>query len=266
MNYPELERAISVIKKLRDPDGGCPWDLEQTHESLLPFLLEETYEYLHAVETDNKEEMKDELGDILLQVILHSTIADQENNFSIEDVAKNLADKLIRRHPHVFDEKVGKLSQEQIKENWQKIKKEEKTEKKQKYQYELPMKELAFPALTSAERIGKITRRLNFDWDNAPQVAYKVEEEWQELKEEISGPEYNMERVEEEMGDFLFSIAQLARHLKLDPEMTLRHANKKFISRFQKVEELITQDGKKFEEMNQMELDEYWNQVKNIER
>lgn len=262
MDYPELERAISVIRKLRDPEGGCPWDLEQTHKSLLPFLTEEAYEFIHAVESENIGEMKDELGDILLQVILHATIADQEGSFNLEDVSKNLADKLIRRHPHVFDEKVGKLTQKEIKENWQEIKKQERAENKISKEYQLPMKELSFPALTSAERIGKITKRLNFDWDDPSQVSYKVEEEWQELKEEITGPTYNMERVEEELGDFLFSVAQLSRHLKLDPEMTLRNANKKFIKRFQQVEDLITDDNKKFEDMTQQELDDYWNQVK----
>lgn len=262
MSYPELERAISVIKKLRDPDGGCPWDLEQTHESLIPFLTEEAYEFIHAVESGDPEEMKDEMGDLLLQVILHSVIAEQDKKFDLEEVAKNLADKLVRRHPHVFDEKTGTLSQEEIKENWQRIKKEEKEKKQNKDQYQLPYKELGFPALTSAERIGKITKRLNFDWDDAPQVAYKVEEEWQELKEEISGPQYNMKRVEEELGDFLFSIAQLSRHLNLDPEMTLRHANQKFIKRFQQMEDMIKSEGKDFQEMNQEQLDGYWNRVK----
>lgn len=261
MEYPELEELISVIKKLRDPIHGCPWDLKQTHETLLKYLIEESYEFIAAVEKNNLKEMREELGDVLLQVLLHTTMAEEKKHFNLEEVAHGLKEKLIIRHPHVFGD-VTVNSAEEVTNNWQKI----KTETKGIDKNLINEKDLALPALMSANQIGKKTKEIKFDWDNASQVAYKVEEEWQELKEELAGlPRINKKRVAEELGDVLFSVAQLARHLDIDPELALRHANQKFVKRFNKMENLIEQSGNEIAKMNQAQMDVYWLQVKNLE-
>ncbi|CBW25481.1 putative pyrophosphohydrolase [Halobacteriovorax marinus SJ] len=263
MSYPNFEKMVEVIAKLRDPDGGCPWDLKQTHQSLLRFLIEEAYEFIHATEENDYQAMEEEIGDVLLQVVLHCVIADQNGKFNLESVSKILADKMIRRHPHVFVDSSLAKDDSQVKENWEKIKKLENKEKKGDYFDE---SYLHFPALFSANKIGKKTNKINFDWEDAGQVMYKVEEEWQELKEELTSPQKDFSRIKEEMGDFLFSTAQLARHLDIDPEDALRQANKKFIRRFNSMEKLITEDSKSVEDMNQMEMDEYWDLAKRKEK
>ena len=258
MNYPELERCIKVIEKLRDPKGGCPWDLEQSHESLLKYLLEESYEFIEAVELKKPALMEEELGDVLLQILLHSTIASESKKFTLESVAKTLADKIVRRHPHVFgDVKVS--GSDDVVANWKEIKEKEKGERK----YTIDEKILQAPALTSAFNIGKKSTTVNFDWDDYHQVAGKVEEEWQEVKEELPpGNKFNKDRVREEIGDLLFSVAQLARHLDIDPEACLRDANRKFINRFKKVEDEVKARGKKLGETPQLELEKIWIEVK----
>ena len=259
MNYPELEKCIDVIKKLRDPNGGCPWDLEQTHETLLKYLIEESYEFIEATEKKDPRLMEEEIGDVLLQVLLHSTIAKQNNLFDIESVAKTLSEKLIRRHPHVFGEIENNISSSQVLENWKKIKQIEKKEKK----YSIDTKCLQAPALESAYKIGKKSTEVNFDWEDYYQVMSKVEEEWQEVKEELPpGNQFDRKRVQEEIGDLLFSVAQLARHLDLNPEECLREANKKFINRFQKVEDIVLSRGRKVQDMSQEELENIWVQIK----
>ncbi len=258
MAHPELERCIQVIEKLRDPVGGCPWDLEQSHESLLKYLLEESYEFMEAVELGKPELMEEELGDVLLQVLLHSTIAAESKKFNLESVAKVLADKIVRRHPHVFgDVKVS--GADDVVANWQAIKGKEKGEKK----YTIDEKLLQSPALVSAFNIGKKSTTVNFDWDDYHQVAGKVEEEWQEVKEELPpGDKFNKDRVREEIGDLLFSVAQLARHLDIDPEACLRDANRKFIKRFKQVEDEVKARGGKLGVTSQAELEKIWIEVK----
>ena len=196
MSHSELLRCIEVIEKLRDPIKGCPWDLEQTHESLLKYLIEETYEFIEATELKDPKLMEEELGDVLLQILLHSTIAQETTK--------------------------------------------EKGEKK----YSIDTKFLHAPALEAAFKIGTKSTTVNFDWQDYYQVISKVEEEWQEVKEELPpGGKFNSDRVKEEIGDLLFSVAQLARHLNLNPEECLKDANKKFIKRFQKVEDIVKSMG-----------------------
>lgn len=261
MNYPQIERLIEIVKQLRDPQTGCPWDKEQTHQTLTKYALEESYEFVAEVEKNNDLGMKEELGDMLLQVFLHGVIAEQRKAFNIEDIAKTLADKLIERHPHVFGEKKD-LSPTQVTEQWQEIK--AKTKEKKTL---IEEKNLHYAALESSVKIGKATNEIKFDWDHPSQVSYKVEEEWQELKEEIASyPNMNLKRVEEELGDLLFSVAQLARHLKLNPELALRKANQKFLNRFNAMEVLIKNDGKNILEMNQDQMDVYWLKVKQLQK
>ncbi|MDH5581302.1 MAG: nucleoside triphosphate pyrophosphohydrolase [Bdellovibrionales bacterium] len=262
MANPEYQRFKEVIKQLRDPENGCPWDLKQTHSTLLKYLIEECYEFIHAVETENTAEMENELGDILLQILLHTTIAEESKNFNMESVCKLAADKMIRRHPHVFENRDNKIEVKEVLSNWEKIKDEEKGEKDS----EIDDAYLRLPSLMSASKIGKKTQKIGFDWDDASQVSYKVEEEWQELKEEITPTTINKNRIFEEMGDFLFSIVQLARHLEIDPEAALRSANSKFVRRFRKMEELIKDDQKILREMNQKQMDVYWDHAKILEK
>lgn len=263
MSLKEFERVTQVVKMLRHPDKGCPWDLEQTHKTLLKYLIEESYEFVHATESDDYSLMEEEIGDVLLQVLLHSEIASEENHFNIESVSKVLADKLIRRHPHVFDnEENKKISTSEVKQNWEKIKSDEKNEKRY-----IDMEILHQPSLQSAQKIGVKTERVNFDWDNANQVIYKVEEEWQELKEELApGVQPDRDKVKEELGDFLFSTVQLARHLGIDAESALRDANKKFIRRYQDMEDLMAKDDLVPGDIAQNEMDKYWAIAKQNEK
>jgi MazG family protein len=259
MNHPELIRCIEVISRLRHPTMGCPWDLEQSHESLLKYLIEESYEFIEASELKNPKMMEEELGDVLLQVLLHSTIGAETKSFNLESVAKNLADKIVRRHPHVFGDETGKLSSDEVVANWQEIKKIEKGPKK----YSIDTKYLHAPALEAAFKIGQKSTSVNFDWEDYYQVMSKVEEEWQEVKEELPpGGRHDKARVKEELGDLLFSVAQLARHLDLNPEDCLRDANRKFINRFQKVEDKVKAKGKTLQETPQAELEKIWVEVK----
>ncbi|MCF8058707.1 MAG: nucleoside triphosphate pyrophosphohydrolase [Bacteriovoracaceae bacterium] len=263
MELNEFKNLVQVVKALRDPDTGCPWDLEQNHQSLLKYLFEESYEFKEAVEKNDPILMNDELGDILLQVLLHSEIASEADHFNLESVSKNLAEKLIRRHPHVFNNPENKkISAEDVNQNWHEIKAQEKGLKKSRA---IKEKIIYGPALKVAENIGHKTKELNFDWENANQVAWKVEEEWQELKEELMPSKINPERIAEELGDFLFSAAQLARHLNLDPEELLKKANQKFLKRFYAMEDQLSIDGKEFKDMTQEQLDRYWTFAKDQE-
>jgi len=268
MQKIEIENVIKVVERLRDPVHGCPWDLKQSHFSLLKYLLEESYEFIEAVELNDPQKMQEEIGDVLLQVLLHCQIASESKMFDLESVAKTLAEKLVRRHPHVFEKDAPPIDAETVVLNWQKIKEEEKEKDRERSDYGRAIKKslLHAPALTSSLNIGKKTQEIKFDWDNYQQVAYKVEEEWQELKEEIMASKLNQDRIEEEMGDLLFSMAQLSRHLNVDPEIALKKANQKFMRRFYQTEDLINRSGKKIEQMNQHEMDEYWNQAKQMEK
>jgi MazG family protein len=253
-----------VITELRDPVHGCPWDLKQTHESLLKYLLEESYEFIEAVEEKDPKKMEEEIGDVLMQVLLHAQLGSEKGDFDIESVSAKLTEKLIRRHPHVFENKNTKIDADQVLINWEKIKLEEKArEAGLVSHHRISSSVLNAPPLMSALKIGKKTNDLKFDWSDYTQVVYKVEEEWQELKEELTPHrEINRAATFEELGDLLFSVAQLARHLDMDPHDALRAANKKFLRRFHAMEDLMLKANVKLEEMNQDQMDVYWNQAK----
>jgi MazG family protein len=258
-----FEKLKDVIAELRHPEHGCPWDLKQTHESLLKYLLEESYEFIEAVEEKDPKKMEEEIGDVLMQVLLHSQMASEKGKFDIESVSASLTEKLIRRHPHVFEAKQN-IDADQVLINWEKIKLEEKArEAGLVTHHRISSSILNAPPLMAAFKIGKKTNDLKFDWSDYTQVVYKVEEEWQELKEELTPHrEMNREATFEELGDLLFSVAQLARHLQMDPHDALRAANKKFLRRFHAMEDLMLSQGAKLEEMNQDQMDVFWNQAK----
>lgn len=257
MEYTQLARAIEVIAKLRDPENGCPWDLEQTHQSLTKYLVEETYEFLHATNLNDKKLMEEEIGDVLLQVLLHSQIAKDNKDFNIESVAKKLADKIIHRHPHVFDPSCGKLSKEQIVTDWEKHKQKEKKES-----YYIKLEDTFLPSLMAAHKIGEKSKKVNFDWDNIQDVMAKVEEEWQEVKDEFEKPKQEKDKIIEEIGDLLFSIAQLTRHLGIPSEEVLQLANQKFVKRFNKVEDEVKKMGAHLTECSQDQLEQIWQKIK----
>lgn len=262
MEYPQIERVIEVIKRLRDPESGCPWDLKQDHESLIKYLIEESYEYKYATKKNDIKEMENELGDVFLQVLLHSQIASESNHFDIESVSQTLAEKMIRRHPHVFNKQVEELSNisaDQVKANWEEIKSQEKQNKDSPF---FGKEDLCMPALMSAQKIGKKSAKVNFDWENYHQVMDKVQEEWDEVKEELKEPHNNQERIKDEIGDLLFSVTQLARHMDIDAEDALFQANQKFINRFQALETKVKQDQKDMLTMSVPELEHYWALVK----
>ena len=264
MNKSNFEKLKDVIAELRHPVDGCPWDLKQNHQSLLKYLMEESYEFAEAVNLNDPKKMEEEIGDVLMQVLLHAQLGSENKLFDIESVSAKLTEKLIRRHPHVFEKKDSSISAEQVLINWEKIKVEEKIrEDGLKDHHRIKSSVLNAPPLMAAKKIGKKTNALKFDWQDYTQVVYKVEEEWQELKEELT-PHRPISRdaVFEEMGDLLFSVAQLARHLDMDAHDALAAANKKFLRRFHAMEDLMLKAGKELERMNQEQMDVYWNQAK----
>lgn len=255
MDYPEFKKLVEVIAKLRDPNDGCPWDLKQTHQSLVKYLIEESYEFAYAADKDDPKKMEEEIGDVLLQVLLHSQIASESKQFDIESVSKKLADKMIHRHPHVFEDKSLASNAEEVTQNWEEIKnKDQKNFFKEEDAY--------MPSLMAASKIGKRSQKVNFDWDNIGQVFDKVKEEAQEVEEELKQKQINEQKLKEEIGDLLFSVAQLSRHAGFDPEEALKEANLKFIKRFSFMENKAKDEGLNMQSMNVEELENLWQTVK----
>ncbi|TDQ34222.1 nucleoside triphosphate pyrophosphohydrolase [Aureibacillus halotolerans] len=249
-----------IIATLRGPDG-CPWDKKQTHASLKPFLLEETYEVWDAIDDEDDEHLADELGDILLQVLLHAQIGEDEGRFSLEDVVAALATKMIRRHPHVFGNEQN-LTEEEIHSNWMRIKQEEKGELEHKTS-RLDGIPAAASTLLQAYEIQKKAAKSGFDWDDAADVWKKVKEEIHELEEEFAGVEPS--RREEEWGDTVFAFINIARHYNIQPEAALMKTVQKFNRRFRYIEQKVEGATKPFEEHTLDELDVYWEEAKKEE-
>lgn len=249
----KFESLLELVSSLRGPEG-CPWDLEQTHQTLAPYTLEEAAELVEAIESQNDESLKDELGDVLFQVALHSQLAHERKAFSIEDVLENLNQKMIRRHPHVFSDHKVKDSNE-VWQNWEKIKKAEK--KKPSDSFGIPAQ---LSSLQTAYKIGVKCEKTGFDWANIDQVFEKVLEEIEELKVEMTLQ--TKDKISEELGDVLFSLAQLARHLDLEPEQVLRGANKKFEDRYFKMIKLARSKGFEFDQLSPSEKENLWKQIK----
>lgn len=248
-----FDELVEIVRRLRGP-GGCPWDREQTHESLTPYAIEEAHELEQAIENKDTENIKEELGDLLFQSVLHAQLADEDKKFSIDDVLKHLNHKMVTRHPHVFSSTEVKGAEEVVK-NWEELKAQEKGHK-DKDIFDIPQ---SFPALLRAQKIGKRTKKMNFDWDTPEQVFEKIEEEVAELKEAMMSKDSTS--IEEELGDLLFTLAQMVRHCDKDAEKTLRKANSKFVGRFQKMLKLKPE----FESLTAQEKEELWDKVKKEE-
>ena len=251
MKYKNLEELIKVISRLRAPDG-CPWDREQTHQSLRPNMLEEAYEAVDAIDENNMSHLCEELGDVLLQVLLHSEIASEQGDFDIEAVAKELKEKLIHRHPHVFGSANVKNSDE-VKKNWDMLKAEEKIERKSA----MDGISRSQAALMSAQKISKRAVKQGFEWPNEESLYDCLYSEIEEFKQ--AEKENDKNHIEEELGDILFATVNLARWNKIDAEQALLKANKKFEKRFRKMEELATKPLKQY---SFEEYDALWRQAK----
>ena len=247
-----FERLLTIMDKLR---AECPWDKKQTLESLRYLTIEETYELADAILEKDMDEIKGELGDLMLHMVFYSKIASETNDFDVADVLNTVCDKLVERHPHIYGDVVAD-TEEAVKENWEKIKL--KSGKKSVLQG-VPK---SLPAMVKATRIQEKARGVGFDWDNKEQVFEKVKEEFSELHEEVE--KNDVSAIEDEFGDVLFSMINYARFVGVDPEMALERTNKKFIKRFQYLEAESKKDGKEMGEMTLDEMDEYWNRAKKI--
>lgn len=246
-----FDRLLTVMDELRE---NCPWDMKQTMESIRHLTIEETYELSDAILENNLEEVKKEIGDIMLHMVFYSRIASETNDFDIADVLHGICDKLVHRHPHIYGD-VEVKDENQVKENWEKLKLKEKGNESV-----LGGVPKSLPAMIKAMRIQEKARGVGFDWDNRDQVWDKVHEELDEFKNEVENKE--MDKARDEFGDLLFSLVNYARFVDIDPEEALERTNKKFIKRFQYLESESKKDGKNLGEMKLEEMDEYWEKAK----
>jgi MazG family protein len=250
-----FNQLCDIVARLRAPDG-CPWDREQTNETLLPGLIEEAYEVAGAVRAEDDQNLREELGDLILLAVMHSQIAGETGRFNIADVLENVTAKLIRRHPHVFGES-GVRDTDGVVKQWEAIKREEKTVPGGHYLADLPA---ALPALMRAQKAQKKAARVNFDWKEMADVLAKVDEELAETKEAMASRDPRA--IADEIGDLLFAVVNLARKSKLDAETALQGATDKFVSRFSQVEDELRAGGKELGDVGLEELDEIWNRIK----
>ena len=257
-----MDQFLEIIAQLRDPEHGCPWDIKQDFNSMQPHLLEETYEVAEAIHTQDRSALREELGDLLLQVVFLSQLAKEEGTFDFYDVLGDIHQKIVYRHPHVFGETKAADSDEAL-ANWE----AQKANDTKHQQHESILDDLPFalPALTRAHKIQKRCAKIGFDWDNPQDVLAKVEEELDEVKAEIANYPTSQAALFEELGDLLFATVNLCRHYQLEAESGLREANAKFERRFRKVEAAVKAQGKAVSECNLMELDAIWHQIKSLE-
>jgi MazG family protein len=261
----KFEKLVGIMATLRGPNG-CPWDKQQDFNSLKPMLVEEVYEVLEAVENNDFDGMSEELGDLLLHVLFNAQLGKEEGQFDVDTVIDKISEKLVRRHPHVFGDESASTPEEVIK-NWEAIKAQEKAQKlkdrtpEQRSLLEgIPTK---LPAIHEAHQISSRAARVGFDWPDIEGIFDKLQEEVRELKEEISsGDENKRERLEDEIGDMLFVIVNIARYLKIDSESALKRANRKFKARFQYMEKQLAEQGKSLEETSLADMEALWQKAK----
>ena len=259
----DVKRLQQIMRALRDPESGCPWDQKQDFSSITPYTIEEAYEVADAVERADMYDLKEELGDLLFHVIFYAQMATEQNEFCFDDVVAAVCDKLVRRHPHVFaDDKAG--SDEELLQAWEQQKASERNDKEQPDAVKVSILDgiaSSLPALKWSEKIQKRAANSGFDWDELAPVFEKLNEEIDELKEEV-GIDNNQERIMDEMGDVLFSCVNLSRHLGVSAEQALRQGNQKFIGRFQELEKLVAGEGRVINECSLTELEIYWQKAK----
>ncbi|KRW59654.1 nucleoside triphosphate pyrophosphohydrolase [Pseudomonas sp. TTU2014-080ASC] len=268
----QLQDLLHLMARLRDPQHGCPWDLKQNYASIVPYTLEEAYEVADAIERGDYDHLPGELGDLLFQVVYYSQLAQEEGRFEFAQVVDGITRKLVRRHPHVFLDgdlygalDAPKLSEAEIKQRWEEIKAEERAEKASAPEQLSLLDDVpaALPALSRAVKLQKRTAQVGFDWPEALPVVDKVREELDEVLEAMS--ENDPQAITEEIGDLLFVVTNLARHLKVDPESALRAANAKFERRFRFIEQALRDQGLKAEQCSLEQLDALWGEAKKSE-
>jgi len=257
-----IERLLEIMQRLRDPENGCPWDIEQTFDTIAPYTIEEAYEVADAIERKDWPELEGELGDLLLQTVYHSEMGKEDGNFSFQSVVRAISNKMVARHPHVFGDESRDKSAEQQTRDWEAIKAAERAGKKQGGA--LDGVAVGLPSLLRAYKLQNRAARVGFDWPSTDQVIDKIQEEAAELVE--ARDELTHEEMTEEFGDLMFVMANLARHLKIEPEAALRAANAKFIRRFEGVEAKLAEIGKTPAQSDLAEMDALWDAVKVDER
>lgn len=257
-----IERLVEIMARLRDPDTGCPWDLIQTFATIAPYTIEEAYEVADAVERNAWGDLQGELGDLLLQAVYHARIGEEAGHFSFASIVTAISDKMVARHPHVFGDEARDKSPDQQSADWERVKADERAAKAETGV--LDGVAIGLPALLRAVKLQKRAARVGFDWPSTDQVIDKIAEEARELAE--ARDRLTLAEVEDEMGDLLFVMANLARHLKVDPEAALRGANAKFTRRFRAIEASLVAIGKSPEQADLAEMDDLWNAAKRAER
>lgn len=257
-----MSRLLEIMRRLRDPETGCPWDIEQDFSTIAPYTIEEAYEVADAIQREAWDELKSELGDLLFQSVFHAQMAEERGLFGFDDVANTMSDKMVSRHPHVFGTESREKSAEQQTRDWEMIKAAERATKAETRT--LDGVALGLPALLRAVKLQKRAARVGFDWPSTDQVLSKIIEETQELVE--ARESMDQTAIEEEFGDLLFVVANLARHLKIDPEAALRAANAKFVRRFSYIEDELAALGKRPEDSSLEEMDQFWDKAKQTEK
>ncbi|WP_417448920.1 nucleoside triphosphate pyrophosphohydrolase [Kordiimonas sp.] len=262
-----INHLLEIMRRLRDPENGCPWDVEQTFSTIAPHTIEEAYEVEEAIRADDMSSLKDELGDLLFQTVFHAQMADELGHFSFADIVHSICEKMVRRHPHVFGDADIKTSDAQVTawENQKEIERTKKASEQGRAVSVLDGVSISLPALQRALKLQRRAARVGFDWPQTTDVLDKIREEAAEL---VEAAENNVDttHIKEEMGDLLFVMANLARHLNLDPEEALRGTNAKFVRRFQRIEALLAEQGKTPSQSTLEEMDSLWTQVKTEEK
>ena len=261
-NTPEsaIESLLRVMQKLRDPDGGCPWDLRQTSASIAPHTLDETHELLDAIERDDIDNLREELGDLLFNIVFHARIAEEQGQFDFDDVARGIADKMIRRHPHVFGDEAGRdISDEALSRQWQALKQQEKPNTAGEAR---SSEDSTLPAIYRARQMQNDAARLGFDWPSIDPVLDKLDEEIGELRRAVAAGD--RAAMEDELGDVLFVCVNVARHFKVDAEFALRQTNRKFERRFAYVCEQMRATGMPLEQRQLEQMENFWQQAKSV--
>lgn len=262
-----MQQLLDIMQALRDPESGCPWDLQQDFQSLIPYTIEEAYEVADAIERNDLNDIKSELGDLLFQIVFYSQLATEQSAFDFNDVAQAISDKLTRRHPHVFSDAKITNAEEQTKE-WEKLKQQERKVKAEDSLSSLSHLDdvsRTLPSLMRAEKLQKRAAREGFDWPSVKGVMAKVYEELEEVQQEIDAKKQNHEKLEDEIGDLFFSCINLSRHVGVDAEHSLRKANLKFERRFRALENEASNKGLQVNQMNVDELEDLWQEVKKLE-
>ncbi len=256
---PHMSALLVVMARLRDPDSGCPWDIAQSFETIAPYTIEEAYEVADAIERGDNQALREELGDLLLQVVFHAQMAEDQGLFAFEDVALGITNKMVERHPHVFGDTTFD-SEEAQRAHWESLKQREREQKSAETVSAVEGVALALPALTRAEKIQKRAARVGFDWPQVAPVIDKLEEELDEFRQAALGG--NEIDIEDELGDLLFSVANVARHMKVDPEQALKKATAKFERRFRHVEKALLANKLNMSDTAVDVLDQYWEEAK----